>query len=316
MGFVSSALATDLPAVNRENWPRRVLLATAATGSTYFTLGAGMAHRLSERLQLPISVETTGGSAQNAALVQNGDIDVGFVALPLAWDAWRGQSRLAPGLRHERLRALFPLYPTPLVLAIPPHRAVTQLADLRGQTIGLGAQGGPADSYWSLVFEALNLPIQARYNARPTQRQQWQQGELAALGLTLNATRLEELHSDWGESGVQWLAPASAEQQRLLLERMFSPWVLTSGLLTPQQPELRTVALWHFAVARNSLPNDLVYEWLNLAINDEQILSLQPSLSILNNEAIQENRAIPYHAGAARFYVEQGITLPPDWSAL
>ncbi len=300
----------------REGWPKRCLLATAGAGSTYFTLGAGMAHRMSEQLQLPVSAETTDGSAQNAALVQNRDMDVGFMALPLAWDAWRGRSKLAPGLRHERLRALFPLYATPLILAVNPQQRAAQLADLAGKSVGLGAQGGPADSYWSLAFQALNIQVQPQFGARPTQQQQWQQKTLNALGLTLYATQLEELNSSWADETVQWLTPSPSERERLVQGQLFSPWSLAPGLLTPKQPALMTIAVWHFAVARADLPNDLVYAWLQVMATDPQILALQPTISTLDQAAILENRAFPYHPGAARFYSEKGFTLPPDWGAL
>src|SRR5690606_29042611 len=100
-------------AQDRSDWPNNISIATASQGGTYFIYGNGLASFISESLGIGASGEVTGGPVQNVTLVQTGDHDVSMVTMGPAYDAWIGESELAPGLEHRDIRALFPMYQTP-----------------------------------------------------------------------------------------------------------------------------------------------------------------------------------------------------------
>ena len=102
---VAACAAAPSLAQDRAGWPASFSVGTASQGGTYFVFGSGWANLVAEATGVPGGGEVTGGPVQNAALVQTGDLEMGMVTMGPAYDAWNGQSELAPGLKHEIGRA-------------------------------------------------------------------------------------------------------------------------------------------------------------------------------------------------------------------
>lgn len=119
---IAAALCTmvALPAAaqDRADWPSNMIIGTGSQGGTYFTYGSGFGAMISEDLGVTAGVEITGGPVQNVTLVETGEHQMGFVTLGPADEARRGESPLMPGVPHENVRALFPMYQTPLQAAV------------------------------------------------------------------------------------------------------------------------------------------------------------------------------------------------------
>jgi len=109
IGLGTATLAQD----DRADWPNSMTIGTASQGGTYFVYGNGLASYIAEELGIAASGEVTGGPVQNVTLVETGDHLMGLVTMGPAYDAWIGNSELAPGLEHQSIRALFPMYQTP-----------------------------------------------------------------------------------------------------------------------------------------------------------------------------------------------------------
>jgi uncharacterized protein len=123
----SSAVAQD-----REDWPSDITIGTASQGGVYFVYGNGMAAFLAEELGVNASGEVTGGPVQNATLVQTGEHEIGLVTMGPMFEAWNGESELAPGLEHTDVRALFAMYETPFQGIALRGSGITSLGDLDG----------------------------------------------------------------------------------------------------------------------------------------------------------------------------------------
>jgi uncharacterized protein len=109
LSAASIAISGVALAQDRDGWPSSLTVGTASQGGTYFIYGTGLASLISENLGINASGEVTGGPVQNATLVETGDHQIGLVTMGPAYEAWTGQSELAPGVEHKNLRALFPM---------------------------------------------------------------------------------------------------------------------------------------------------------------------------------------------------------------
>ncbi|MEM9780579.1 MAG: TAXI family TRAP transporter solute-binding subunit, partial [Pseudomonadota bacterium] len=125
-----SVLGTLAVAQDRSDWPESFSVGTASQGGTYFVYGAGWTNMVSEALDIPGGTEVTGGPVQNAALVQTGDLDMGMVTMGPAFDALNGNSALAPGLKHDQIRALFPMYKTGFHAVALASSGITSFAEI------------------------------------------------------------------------------------------------------------------------------------------------------------------------------------------
>ena len=153
---VAFVLATGVafPAVaqDKTGWPDSLTIGTGSQGGAYFTYGSGFASMISEVTGVNASVEITGGPVQNVTLVQAGEHSMGFVTTGPAYDAFVGKSDLMPGVEHTDIRALFPMYQTPLQAAVLTSSGINSFKDIDGKRVGTGPAAGTSNSYWTRYF--------------------------------------------------------------------------------------------------------------------------------------------------------------------
>ena len=85
--------------------------------------------------------------------METGEHQLGFVTLGPADEARRGESPLMPGTPHENVRALFPMYQTPLQAAVLASSDIESFQDLQRKRVGVGPAGGTSATYWTRFFE-------------------------------------------------------------------------------------------------------------------------------------------------------------------
>ena len=149
--------ATTAVAQDREGWPNNLIIGTGSQGGAYFTYGSGFGTLAGELLGLSASVEITGGPVQNVTLVQTGDHNMGFVTMGPAYEAFIGKSELMPGTPHTAIRALFPMYQTPLQAAVLASSGIKSFADMEGKRIGVGPATGTSATYWQRYFDSAGM---------------------------------------------------------------------------------------------------------------------------------------------------------------
>ena len=99
-------------------------------------------------LGLSASVEITGGPVQNVVLVETGETLVGFSTTGPAQEAMAGENELMPGMEAGNLRALFPMYQTPLQAVVLSSSGIDSIEDLEGKRVNLGPASGTSATYW------------------------------------------------------------------------------------------------------------------------------------------------------------------------
>ena len=142
-GIVAGAmLMAGTANADRDDWPRSLTVGTASQGGTYYIYGSGWANLVGDAIGVPFGAEVTGGPVQNATLVQMGEHDFGMVTMGPAYEAWTGQSELAPGVEHKNLRALFPMYQTPFQAVALQSSGINDASALDGKRVSVGPAGG------------------------------------------------------------------------------------------------------------------------------------------------------------------------------
>jgi hypothetical protein len=156
-------LAAALPAAGMRLAPAHAAAAPLSLGGA--RTGTGQA-RWAEALAVAVTaaggpdltVETTGGSAPNLALLQTRRIGFGLVTLDRADEAWRGASELGPGVPFDLLRAVVPVEVAIAQTASTAAVGITAIAGLRGKTIAI-ARG---DTLMPALYAAIGLKHRTR----------------------------------------------------------------------------------------------------------------------------------------------------------
>src|SRR5690242_16062191 len=162
-------------------WPASLTIGTASPGGIYRVYGDALAPILTDALGIPVSAQATQGPDQNILLLESGNVQLGFVTMGTALQAWNGIGAWTHGEKLRSMRALFPMYDTPFQFVARKSSGINVLPDMANKRVGVGPQGGTGGSYANKIFDALGIPATVRYGAWSTLSGQLQSDLLDAI---------------------------------------------------------------------------------------------------------------------------------------
>jgi uncharacterized protein len=305
---VSMAQAQD-----RDGWPSDLTVGTASQGGVYFVYGNGLASFISEELGVNSTGEVTGGPVQNVTLLQMQEHDIGLVTMGPMFEAWNGESELAPGLPHTDVRALFPMYETPFQGIALSSQNITSVADLAGKRVSVGPAGGTPGTYWPRFIEALGIEANISFAGAADAASQLQDGLIDAFvfaaGLPIGA--FSQLAA---EADVRTFTFSDEEHAQILADfPEVSNFTIPAGIYTVQDTDQASVAMWNFAVVHADMPESLAYEITKLVMeNNDRMLQIHAAAAATLPENYVNNSFLPFHPGAVRWFEENGFEIAPE----
>lgn len=297
----------------QNDWPDSITIGTASQGGTYLIYGTGLAELIQDELDVATTAQATEGPVENLALLQSGEIAVALATMGPAHDAWNGDNELAPGEEMHELRALFPMYESPFHIVALESSGLSSAAQLDGRRVGVGPKEGTPGTYFPRYFKQLGLDVEPRFGVVDDLAQQLQHGEIDAFALAIGApiAAFAELES---EHPATFFAFDAQQRDQLLRDNpALAPYTLSAGTYERLSEDLPTVSMWSFVVANKDLSEELAYEITKLALEDNaRMRAIHPSAAQSRIENWSGNSVLPFHAGAVRYLLEQGIDLPPE----
>ncbi|MEM8819746.1 MAG: TAXI family TRAP transporter solute-binding subunit [Pseudomonadota bacterium] len=317
-GFTCAATLAMLAAgtavaEDREGWPESFSVGTASQGGTYFVYGSGWTNLVSEALGIPGGAEVTGGPVQNAALVQAGDLDMAMVTMGPAADAIEGKSALAPGLKHDQLRALFPMYKTAfhvMTLKSSGIESFDQIPD--GARVGVGPAGGTPGTYWPRILETLGKDVEIRHGGAADLAGQLQDGLIDvytwAAGVPFPAFSQVEAQAD-----VNFFGLSEEQVAEIVATQPVSAFTIPAGTYPSMGADHSSVSMWNFAVGHADLPESFVYAVVDAVMSqNEKMVEIHKAAVETLPENFDKNSIIPWHPGAVRWFEENGFDIPDE----
>ena len=300
-------------AEDREGWPDSFSVGTASQGGTYFVYGSGWTNMVSESLDVPGGAEVTGGPVQNAALVQTGDLDLGMVTMGPAFDAINGESALAPGLKHDKIRAIFPMYKTAFHMMSLKSSGIDSFEAIPdGAVVGVGPEGGTPGTYWPRFLEQLGKSVEIRHAGAADLAGQLQDGLIDvyawAAGLPFPAYSQVEAQND-----VNFFSFTEDMVASLVETQPVSTFTIPAGTYPTMGEDQPSVSMWNFAVANADLPDSFVYAVVDTVMSqNEKMVGIHKAAVETLPENFDKNTFIPWHPGAVKWFRENGFDIPAE----
>ncbi|NJM35707.1 MAG: TAXI family TRAP transporter solute-binding subunit [Rhodomicrobium sp.] len=310
---LSGLASATAVAEDRSNWPSSFSVGTASQGGTYFVYGSGWTNLVAEALGVSGGAEVTGGPVQNAALVQTGDLDLGMVTMGPAFDAINGKSALAPGVKHDKIRAIFPMYTTAFHMMSLKSSGIDSFEAIpEGAVVGAGPQGGTPGTYWPRFFETLGKKVEFRYAGAADLAGQLQDGLIAvypwAAGLPFPAFSQIE-----AQNQVNFFGFTEEQVAKLLKTQPVSAFTIPANTYPSMKEDHLSVSMWNFAIARADLPESFVYKIVDTVMSQNQkMLEIHKAAIETVPENFDKNTFIPWHPGAVRWFTEKGFDIPEE----
>jgi TRAP transporter TAXI family solute receptor len=311
----STGASTGVLAAN-PNWPKSLTLATASPGGVYYVYGEALAKILTEKLGIPVAPLPTQGTIHNVKLVESGGAQLGMTTTGVALQAWTGTDDWTGGHQFRNMRALFPMYDTPLQAVVLRRSGITTLAQLDRKRVGVGPKAGTGGTYVPAILRILGIPAEIRYGALEDASTDLSAADIDAFVTTVGApaSTFQRIEAKEPVSFLS-LSPEQIDAIRKAMPE-FSPSKIAAGTYRQLDQDYPTVGMYNFAVGRADLPDDLVYQLVKAVFeNRPRLAEAFSGASGTIPRNADKNTFLPFHPGAVRYYREIGISIPDALAA-
>lgn len=281
---------------------------TGGDSGTYYAYGGTLAGYVTENTDTTVTAVASNGSQTNIEDIASGAIQLGFVQSDVMSYAYQG-TRLfeEPVTNFSTVAALY-MEQVQIVTLNPDIKTV---ADLEGKTVSIGASGS------GVYFNALDVlgayglteeDINPQYQDFATSVDSLKDGKIDAAFIVAGAPTTAVV--DLASGNDIYLVSLDQEHIDALIETSpyYSAYTITSDVYgTPE--DCTTVAIAAVVVAGNDVSEDAVYDFVSTVFNNKGNLGHAKEAE-LDLEFATSISDVPYHPGAARYFEEQGITVP------
>lgn len=287
---------------------------SAGQGSAFLPYAQGVSAYLNAHGIKARAIES-GGSIENLQKLDvkpdeksdAGPQRLGTVFLGSAFEAVNGSAVWTRGKKHSALRALFPMYETSFQIVALRSSGLGTLRQLEGKRVGVGPAGGPAESFFRGLAEAVGLRVQTVSGTPAALAADLQAGKIDALwqGAALPIPAIKQV-ADAADAVVFGLAD---DELATMLRRFpfLSPAMIAPNMYRGQTTALKSVAAWNFVMARSDLPDADAYAITKTVLSAADPKAIHLSAAPTRAANAFNNTVVPFHPGALRFYQEQGV---------
>ena len=284
-------------------------IGTGSTGGTYYPVGAAMAKVWSTSVpQMKANAQSTGGTAQNLALLGKGEAEVIF-ADGLYFFAYEGKGAFA-GKPMKQLRAIAPLYAEPIHFLVAKGSKIKTLKDLKGKRVSVGAVGSGTE-----VTVRTLLKINGIDPDKDIKTENLGLSDTAAAfadnnidaGLTVGALGIAGV-VEIATLGTAELISFDPEVVASICKDLpyYLPFQIPANTYKGQKNPISTVASWNVLITNDKLGADDAYK-MTKALYDKKkdILNVSSRLESMSPENLKYIQ-VPLHPGAQKYYKEIG----------
>lgn len=287
-------------------------------GGTFQYFSNGIASRLSKMLDnVEVSNMASAGSVENARRVNSGEIDFGI--------SYSGDTYLARNGRltndtnkYPNIHAMAFLYGAPAHLIVLEKSGINSIADLKGKRIAVGGAGSGAAAAAQRFFGAIGL---------------WDNMNIEYIGYSKAAAAIGDglIDAMWVFAGfpnssviqaaasnkIKILSTWEAGEKGGAFEQypFYAPITIPAGTYSGVDYDVMSFqdsALW---VANKDVAPEHVYNALANIYTKEGLsymVKVKSTAKAMSVKGALTGIVTPVHAGAQKFWKEQGLTLTAD----
>ena len=294
-----------------------LLVGTAASGGTWYVLGAAIADAVNQASNMTVSPSTTSGTVDNIRLLSKGDIDIGMSQAPAEYHA-RFSEDLFKDTKIENIMWISGGHYSKGQMVVRADSPYYTFDDLVDKEIPMGAVGSGSRNYTGRGTLLANGHDLDDYKVLAINNQQgaekMQDGEVAATYFSAGI----------GVSGI--LSIASVMDVRIIptpdgaiekLRETKPEWAaamkyfkIPAGTYGDKFEETQVLGFISNFLVRNDMKDDVVYAWL------DYFAELAPTLTNVSKEAaeytmefISSGCCITPHPAAVKWFGDHGVTI-------
>ena len=259
-----------------------------------------------------VTAVSTAASKANIQSIGDGDYQIGFTQSDVMNYAWDGSRSFETDGPCRDFRVMGALYAETVQL-ITMKKDIKTVGDLKGRSVSIGAPGSGVYFNAMDVLKGAGLTdkdIKPQYQSFDDSKEALKDGQIDAAFIVAGAptSAITELATT---NGV-FLIPIEGELRDGIMDlcSYYAPMVIPAGTYPGQNDPIETITIKATLIVDADLEEDCVYE-LTAAVFDhaDEIKKENAKGEELSIENATSGMTVPFHAGAARYFAEHGVTV-------
>ena len=304
----------------------KYVIATASTGGTYYPVGVGIATiaslKLAKKYKTTFSAITSAGSAENVDMLEKGEVNFAILQGLFGSMAWQGKAKYK-GDPKKNLRSVSMLWQNVEQFTIRNEYAKTgninDLKNLYGKKFSIGGRSSGSRVSAETIMNSLGIKfneMNVQYLGYTPSSVALQDGKIVGMNTPSGppTSAVTNAFASIGDDKIRVLDFNSQNLQNINDNfPVWSPFKITKGTYPGQTKDINTIAQPNLLVVTKDTPDETVYlltktiyenlSFLNTVHKATKAMSIQKAIVGL---------PMPLHPGAAKFYKEQGISIPAN----
>ena len=293
----------------------KMTMGTGGTSGTYYAFGGVLGQYIKNNAGIDVTVVSTDGSKANIESIDSGDYQLGTVQSDVMAYAWAGSRSFEANGKSNSFRVVAGLYAEAVQL-VTMNPDIKSVADLKGKSVSIGAPGSGVYFNAMDVLTAAGLSeddIKPQYQSFADSTDALKDGKIDAAFIVAGAptAAITELCT----TNSAYLVPIDGDIAAKLMAdcAFYTSYVIPAGTYAGQTEDVTTVTVKATLIVSASASEDDVYN-LTKAIFDnvDAIAAENGKGKELSIENATGGMAAPFHAGAAKYFAEKGVTVPTE----
>jgi len=300
-----------------------ITIGSGSTSGLYYPTAVGVAKIINESdTDLKANARSTGASVFNANAIGDGSLEMGIMQNNIAFYAYNGEGVKAfEDNEITNLRGMIMLYPESIHILAREDSDIDTVADFAGKRVYVGDVGSGTEA------DARNI-----MNAYGVSEDDLKTAVRGSSGDAVNLLRDDRIDAMFYTVGLGSSAIVEAAQTAPIKilsisdEKMeeltdefsfYTPFTIPGGTYPDIDEDQETITLKAMLSASADLSEEAVYTFMDTVWNKQ----LDTFFSDVQNPNLEEffsvdkgieGMSIPLHAGAVKFFEEQGVDVPDE----
>lgn len=290
----------------------KMTMGTGGTSGTYYAFGGVLAQYIKNHAGIDVKVVSTDGSKANIESIASGDYQLGTVQSDVMAYAWAGTRSFESTGKIDAIRVVGGLYAEAVQL-ITMDPEIKTVADLAGRSVSIGAPG--SGTYFNAmdVLGAAGLTeddIKPQYQSFADSTDALKDGKIDAAFIVAGAptAAITELCT----TNDAFLVPIDGDiADKLMADCPFyTAYTIPAGTYEGQTEDVTTVTVKATLIVSASASEDDVYNLTKAIFDNTAAIAAENGKGAeLSVENATSGMSAPFHAGAAKYYAEKGVTV-------
>lgn len=286
-------------------------IGTGSVTGVYYPLGGALASIISNNLSgYSCAAESTGGAVENASLLINGELDLGFVAASTLYDAQHGQNSFE-GMDGSKIKAIFSFFPEVVqIISVDPE--IKAVPDLKGKRVAVGQSGSGTEVMARAILDLYGMSyddISEDYLGFGDAASGLKDGtvDVAFTWAGIPTASVMELCATHDISIISF---TDEELQKLMQVSSYCvPAQITKETYPRLYQDAQSFSIPAIICCNADMPEDFVYDFLATVFDNADLLAQthERGGDLSLETALDGLEGAELHPGAEKFFREKGL---------